>query len=175
MEFTKAKISDIDEIGKLYDSLCDYLQAHENYPGWKKGSYPTRQTAIDALNLGELYTAKDKGRIVGSVTLSHKPEEGYANAQWLAESDYGRILVVYTLAVHPEYLRRGVGRLLLTEAEKIARAENCRSLRLDVVKGNAPAEKLYISCGYEYVQTVSLGYEEYGLNWFDLYEKVLTD
>jgi hypothetical protein len=51
--------------------------------------------------------------------------------------------------------------------------ENCLSIRLDVVKGNIPAEKLYLKCGFQYIDTVSLGYEEFGLPWYDLYEKKL--
>ena len=30
---------------------------------------------------------------------------------------------------------------------------------------------LYERCGYWYMGTISLGLEEYGLNWFKLYEK----
>ncbi|MGN1343956.1 MAG: GNAT family N-acetyltransferase [Traorella sp.] len=58
-------------------------------------------------------------------------------------------------------------------AEEVARKEECTSLRLDVVKGNIPAENLYRKCGYKYVGTTSLGYEDYDLPWFNLYEKIL--
>ena len=30
----KAAAADIDEMGRLYDSLNDYLEQHVNYPGW---------------------------------------------------------------------------------------------------------------------------------------------
>ena len=36
MKLVKAEITDIEEISKLYDDVCDYLFEHENYPGWKK-------------------------------------------------------------------------------------------------------------------------------------------
>lgn len=58
-------------------------------------------------------------------------------------------------------------------AEEKARAEGCLSLRLDAVQGNEPAERLYRRCGYQYVGAASLGYEAYGLPWFELYEKML--
>ena len=58
-------------------------------------------------------------------------------------------------------------------AEQMARKEGCVSIRLDVVKENIPAEKLYQGCGFEFIGTVSLGYEEYGIPWHHLYEKVL--
>ena len=33
MKLVKAEITDIEEISKLYDDVCDYLFEHENYPG----------------------------------------------------------------------------------------------------------------------------------------------
>lgn len=105
--------------------------------------------------------------------MRHLPEEGYKQVEWLTENDYSKIYVVYTLAVHPNYLRCGVGEVLLDFAERKAKEEKCLSIRLDVVKGNIPAEKLYQKCGFQYIDTVSLGYEVYGLPWYDLYEKKL--
>lgn len=58
-------------------------------------------------------------------------------------------------------------------AEQVAREEQCISIRLDVAKENIPAERLYQKCGYQPAGTVSLGYEAYGIPWFDLYEKLL--
>ena len=80
---------------------------------------------------------------------------------------------ITNVAVHPDYLCNGVGAELLKFAEQKARAEGCIALRLDMVKGNAPAASLYKKCGYQYIDTISLGYEEYGLPWYDLYEKIL--
>ena len=173
VEFVKADITDIEEISKLYDDVCDYLCEHENYPGWKKGIYPTKDDANEGTKESSLYIVKDKNKIVGSVILRHKPEEGYKNVDWVLESNYDKIYVIYTLAVHPNYMRLGIGKKLLDFAEEIAREEGCISLRLDVVKGNIPAESLYQKCGYKYVGTTSLGYENYGLPWYNLYEKIL--
>ena len=83
------------------------------------------------------------------------------------------IYVIYTLAVHSHFLYCSVGTELLLFSERVARREGRVSLRLDVVKGNAPAERLYQKCGYRLAGTVSLGYEAYGHPWFHLYEKIL--
>ena len=173
MEIRKADMTDIEEIGKLYDDVCDYLCAHENYPGWRKGIYPTKDDAKDGIKESSLYVAKKDNKIVGALILRHKPEEGYKNVDWFAESNYEKIYVIYTLAVHPDFSRAGIGKQLLGFAEELARKEECISLRLDVVKDNIPAENLYKKCGYKYVGTTSLGYEEFGLPWYNLYEKVL--
>ncbi len=112
-------------------------------------------------------------KTVGAVTLTHEPEDGYGNGKWLTEDDYRRIYVVHTLAVHPDFLKCGIGTELLVFAERVAREEQCVSIRLDVVKDNIPAERLYQKCGYQWAGTVSLGYEAYGLPWYQLYEKLL--
>lgn len=175
MIFTRAEAADLLEISSFYDAVCDDLCAHENYPGWKKGVYPTVDDARAGIKDGALYVIKNDAKIVGTVLLRHRPEEGYENAEWLTESSYDNIYVIYTLAVHPDFTGLGIGKMLLDQAEKLAEKEGCRSIRLDVAKGNISAESLYKKCGYKYVGTVSLGYEKYGLPWYNLYEKVLRE
>ena len=171
MEFRKAHWDDVEELSSLFDDLCDYLQEHGNDPGWKKGEYPTREDALRGIRDSAMYVLTEQGRILGTVTLRHRGEEGYNNVEWFTENDYDRIYVVCTLAVHPTYLRMGIAQKLLESAEDVARKEGCISLRLDLVKGNLPAENLYRKCGYRFVGETSLGYEAYGLPWFHLYEK----
>ncbi len=48
-----------------------------------------------------------------------------------------------------------------------------KSIRLDVYEKNLPAIKLYEKYGFQYIDTVDLGLDQYGLNWFYLYEKIL--
>lgn len=171
--FRKATAADLDEIAALYDSLCGYLNEHENYPHWEKGVYPTRSTAEMGIELGIQYVCLRDGRIAGTIRLCHVPEEGYRGAAWKTPDDYSRILVLYTFGIHPDFLGSGAGLFMLESVEKLARKEGCVSLRLDTVTGNIPAERLYLKAGYEYIETKSLGYEMYDLPWFDLYEKVL--
>lgn len=173
MDIRKAAQADIDCVEKLYEDICDYLETLRNYPGWKKGIYPARFDAEKGLMENTLYVARIQERIAGTLILNHKPEEGYQKGKWLTKDDYRYIYVIHTLAVHPDFLKCGLGTELLAFAEQAARKEGCVSIRLDVVKGNVPAERLYQACGYRLAGTVSLGNERYGLPWYHLYEKVL--
>ncbi len=173
IEFRKAVEADLDDIAKLYEEICDYLEAHRNYPRWNKDIYPTRHDAGKGITANTLYIAKMGQKTIGTVILNHQPEEGYRNGKWLTSDDYDHICVIHTLAVHPGFLKRGIGFRLLQFAERMAREEQCISIRLDVVKDNIPAEQLYRKCGYQSAGTVSLGYEAYGIPWFRLYEKIL--
>jgi ribosomal protein S18 acetylase RimI-like enzyme len=61
----------------------------------------------------------------------------------------GTALCISRVVVHPDFFRQGIGRLLVTELEAVAR-ENSSVDRLRVMTGvdNAPAVKLYRSLGF---------------------------
>lgn len=63
MLFEKASFDDLEKISRLYDDVCDELDVRTNYPGWKKGVYPTRDDALDGWREGVLYVMRDGGRI----------------------------------------------------------------------------------------------------------------
>ena len=58
------------------------------------------------------------------------------------------------MAVHPELQRNGIGRLLLNEAEEIARAWPADAVRLDAFDATAGAGPFYAKCGYREVARV---------------------
>ena len=164
---------DIDELEQLYNDTNDYLASTINYPGWLKGVYPVRQNAINGVQNKTLYVAKSDGKIVGTVILSHEQESVYHKVKWKIDVEEARILVIYTFVVHPGYLKNGVGKTLLDFACELGKREQVEAIRLDVYEKNLPAIRLYEKCGFEYIDTVDLGYSEYGLDWFKLYEKLI--
>ncbi|EHJ01068.1 GCN5-related N-acetyltransferase [Clostridium sp. DL-VIII] len=166
-------VNDIDELEQLYDDLNDYLAGGINYPGWRKGMYPVRQNAIDGVNNKNLYVARYNGKIVGSLILSNRPETAYYTVKWAFESDYSDVLVVYTFAVHPDFLKSGIGRALINFSIEHGNMLHTKAIRLDVYEKNMPAIRLYEKCGFKYVDTVDLGLGDYGLDWFKLYERIL--
>lgn len=102
--------NDIDELENLYNDLNDYLEVGVNYPRWKKGIYPIRQNAIDGVKNRNLYVAKKNGTIIGSIILSHEPEQAYYNVKWEFESDYSDVFVIHTFVVHLKFMQCGVGK-----------------------------------------------------------------
>ncbi|MCC8115301.1 MAG: GNAT family N-acetyltransferase [Bacteroidales bacterium] len=60
-------------------------------------------------------------------------------------------MYIDTLAVWPQWRRRGVGKALLEEAAKLAERMRGKPAGLLVAKHNAKAERLYDSAGFRYV------------------------
>ena len=165
--------ADIDELEKLYDDLNDYLSATINYPGWIKGIYPVRENAVAGIENNTLFVVRHNGKIAGSIILDHHPDEAYNNVKWEIEADYSRIFVIRTFVVHPSFLKMGIGRALMNYSFELAQQSGIKSIRLDVYENNLPAISLYEKCGFEYIDTVDLGFGNYGLDWFKLYEKLV--
>lgn len=163
----------IDELELLYDNLNNYLEANTNYPGWIKGIYPVRQTAIDGVKEGSLFILKINNIIAGSIILNHVPENAYNQIEWLTTDDYSRIIVVRTLVVNPLFMKKGIALQLMDFAKEYALSKNMKSIRLDVSENNIAAINLYEKSGYHYIGTVDLGLPYDHLKWFRLYEMVL--
>ena len=79
-------------------------------------------------------------------------EENHALAGFvilhMEEAEEGRIGYIITLDVAPEQRRRGIAKLLMSEAERLAREAGCAALVLHVFTGNEGAIRFYASIGF---------------------------
>ena len=167
-----ATANNIDAIEHLYDDLNDFLETHENYPRWKKGVYPIREDAEEALAKEDLYVAMIDGNVAGTVVYSDEQEDAYRAVDWQIEFDLP-VITICKLAVHPKYFGCGVGKALLDYAVCVGEQRNAKAIRLDVYEENLPAIRLYEKCGFKDMGLVDLGLEElYGLKGYRVVEKV---
>lgn len=166
----KGTARDIDELAELYDALIDHLEQGVNYPGWKKGLYPVRATAVRGVETNTLFVLRVNGVIAGSFLLNHEPEKAYISGKWTIDAENSEILVVHTLVVHPKYMKNGAGRQLMNFAKEYGAQQGMKAIRLDTFYHNYPAIALYEQCGFRYAGTVDLGLNIPHLVWFNLYE-----
>ncbi|OCW92388.1 acetyltransferase [Macellibacteroides sp. HH-ZS] len=171
--FESGVTSDIDELEVLYNNLNDYLSMHTNYPGWIKGVYPTRKNATEGISNQNLFVVRSEGKIAGSIILNHQPEDAYNDVNWLVDAKYENIYVLRTFVIHPDFIGKGIGNELLNYSIGLAKNSGIKSIRLDVYEKNIPAIRLYEKNGFVFTGTVDLGLENYGLEWFRLYEKII--
>jgi ribosomal-protein-alanine N-acetyltransferase len=67
--------------------------------------------------------------------------------------------------VDPAARGRGLGRILLADAEAQARRAGCRGLRLEVRQDNLAANALYAAAGYQRLTSLPAYYEDGGDGW----------
>ncbi len=173
LKIRKAVEKDIDELEKLYDELADYLEEHRSYLCWKKGVYPTRSVAEEGLMDDCLYVAEDETGIVGSVILKSEIDKYYDKVKWQVDLPSSEVFVIHTFVVSVNRQRTGVAVQMLKWIDEYSKEKNIKSIRLGVVDKNIPAIRLYEQGGYNYVDKVSLGFEDIGLDFFDMYEKII--
>lgn len=174
MKIVKAEPGEYQKIRSFYHSLIDALEGLEYAPAWKKDVYPSPEGLKEAVEQGWLYYAEDNERIMASMALNHKCNEAYKNVQWSVNAGPEKIMAVHMLGVHRDFTCRGIGKAMVRFALARAKETGMKTVRLDVWKGNLPAEKLYEGFGFKCAATVPMYYEDTGWTDFRLYEYLIV-
>lgn len=173
MEIIKGTHQDLDEVTQLYEKINGHLNGRY-CRGWKTGVYPTREIAEEGLLTGGLYLVKKDGQIAGTMILNHHCAPGYHQVLWKSGASAQEAWVVHTFAVHPDFLRDGVGKTMLQFTVAEAKRRGLRAVRLDVSPDNLPAIRLYERLGFQKNAVLDLGYFLPEVYPFYLYELSLT-
>jgi len=168
-----AKAADYDDVERFYSDLIESMRDSEFAPEWKMGVYPTKQLLKDAIKEQALFLAYLENDLVGAMVLNHDCEPEYENIKWLADAKKHEVMVIHLLGVAPDYQGSGIARQMVAKAIEMAKNRSLIAIRLDVLKKNTPAAKLYTSMGFQYIDSVKIYYEDTGLADFLLYELIL--
>ena len=160
-------------IWDFYGQVIDGMAGAEFHPGWERGVYPAESFIRASLEQGELYTAWREGALAGAMVLNRSCTPGYERIDWAVEAPPEEVSVIHALGVAPDFQGKGVAKALVREAVRLAGEAGQKALRLDVLHGNLPAERLYTAAGFQYRGTVRLFYEDTGLTDYLLYELAL--
>lgn len=170
MNIIKCTENYIDKTTKMYDESVYFLSTHINYPKWTYKEYPSKDTVIDCVNEGTMYIVLDNDEVIGAFKLNEDGQGDYESVHWSKDLRKGEYLVIHTLVVHPNYQGKGIAKLMLNKAIEIAKENNYKAIRLDIVPSNTPAIKLYESIGFKYVDTIDLKRNIPDIPLFVLYE-----
>lgn len=94
-----------------------------------------------AVHDGLFFVALLDGHVVGTVMAGYDGHRG-----WL-----------YSVAVHPEHRKRGIGSLLVARAERALTERGCLKINLQILQDNASVAAFYASLGYAVEPRVSMG------------------
>ena len=135
------------------DAVVDLIQVLNLYEAGLAGDRKRHRAAASAY-YDELAQrlAKRQGRIVLAVAGSTiVAAMGFAideDAAYVSD-DVRRHGTVTDLVVHEEWRGRGIGRLLLAEAERLTREAGLRRLTIGALAANDKAERTYRAFGFE--------------------------
>ena len=170
-----ASAEEFDAVRAFYCEMTSRMEEYEYHPKWVMGVYPNDDYLREACENGQMYLACAGERIVGAMVVNQSQNEGYGSVEWITAAKPDEICGIHTLAVMPDAVHQGVGRFLVENAIRVAAQMGCRVIRLDVLTGNLPANRLYERAGFRFVRRIALYYEDTGLCDFDLYEFSLSE
>jgi GNAT superfamily N-acetyltransferase len=138
-----ARDSDAVEIAVMRTAVADDLTARFGKGHWSSAS--SEAGVRYGMSRGQVFVARREEQIVATLTLQRmKP--------WAIDRKYFTTvkspIYLIAMAVAVGLQRRGLGRLAMAEAERIARASRAQSIRLDAYDTPAGAGEFYAGCGY---------------------------
>ena len=141
--------------------------------GWKKDIYPSPGFLKTSIVNGELLIGMVENKVVAAMVLNHQCNEGYREFGWPTKVLDSEITVIHALGVHPKSKGKGYAKQMVNKAFEVAKRNRQKVIRLDVLEGNIPAERLYEGLGFKYMHTLKMFYEDTGWTNYRLYEYVL--
>lgn len=170
MMIRQALPEEYETVRSFYHSVIDAMENAEYKPAWQKDVYPDPEFLRSSVENGELYIGFEGGRIMAAMVLNHNCNDGYEKLSWEIRAERNDVLLIHALCIHPDFGGRGLGKELVRYAQELAGSTGMKAMRLDVLTGNLPAERLYPACGFKYLGTVNMFYEDTGWVDFLLYE-----
>lgn len=137
MDFRLAVMQDLQQLKGVYRKIIQNMNAN-NIQIWDD-IYPLNFLKEDIQN-NRLYVLYDNGELVSAFALC-STSLGEQSVKW--KDARGKALYLDRLGVNVNYLRRGIGSLMLAKAKETAKALGAEYLRLFVVDINEPAIRLY--------------------------------
>lgn len=174
LKIRQAETQEYSLVRAFYYELIDRMQNAQYKPGWQKGVYPADEYLRESLDKGDLYIGLLGEEISAAMIINHQCNEGYQKAKWEVEAAADEVMMIHALGVMPVHARKGFGADMVNAAIKLARTEHQKAIRLDVLCGNLPAERLYTGMGFCYRETQSMFYEDTGWTDFLLFEYPVT-
>lgn len=165
-----AHADDYIKVRDFYYSLIDAMQDLEYKPGWKKDVYPTQDLLRKSCERNQLFIGEMDGGIAACMVVNHEYNEGYQDVQWSVEAKDSELFVIHALGVHSAFSGQGIAKEMVRNVIEIAKKSNVKTIRLDVLEGNIPAEKTYTNVGFKYLDKIQMYYADTGWTSYQLFE-----
>ncbi len=143
MTFRKATAEDLPGITELFRLIIADL-SERNINIWDD-VYPFCVFSEDIAE-GRFYLLCEETDIIGAFVLLES-DDGESAVEW--EKQGASALYLYRMGIRPDFYKKGLGSLMLKEAERLTKEKGREYLRLFVADCNEPAIEFYKRNGYK--------------------------
>ena len=149
MELVKACIEDFANVLKVYDDITAHTPKMDTYARWKKGLHPTETAIREYIERNVMYLYTDGRDIAGAMAVTMEQGEDYHQIQWAISPKDNEVAVIHLLGTSPVWQKKGIGTQMIDEAILLARDHRKKSLRLDALASNLPAQHMYLKRAFK--------------------------
>lgn len=149
--FERATEEHVNAIWTMRSLVAAHLEFQHGNGHWSEE--PSESGVLNAVRTSYVLVALSGSKVVGTLRLLTK-KPGAIDASFFTPVE--RPLYLVDMAVAPGSQRKGIGRALLAEANRIAREWPANAIWLDAYDTLAGAGGFYASCGF-----VEVGHKEY--------------
>ena len=163
----KCEAGDLKEISEFYHRVIKETGDIAFYARWCWGKHPTEEMLREYIRQGVLYYTEKKGIIVSAAAVTPYQTAEYHEVDWKIAVADDEVDVVHILAVDPQFHRCGMAKAMMKEIIRHARENGQKAVRLDALRSNSPAHRLYESLGFSR-RGICHWYAE-NTGWMDFY------
>lgn len=154
----KATEKDISQIVAIYDAIHDAEENGTMCVGWMRKVYPTKDSAVEALQRNDLFVYDKDGTVYGSAIINKIQLDCYEQAKWTIKADDEDVMVLHTLTISPSSAHQGIGREFIAFYESYARDNDAKVLRIDTQEKNVVARHFYAKLGFRETDIINCSF-----------------
>lgn len=162
---------DFEAVKSKYIEVIEKTPKIKEYARWTYGLHPTDASLKSYVDKGEMYCLMDGKKIAGMVAVVMQQDREYESIAWKEALANDQVAVLHLLTVCPDYRGRTLGSVILEEAIDLTKRNGKKALRLDTLKSNIPAQRMYERAGFSYRGAQYLYAENTEWTDFLFYEK----
>jgi len=164
--FREAKLNEVPKIWTILQQGIK-LRKEQGSTQWQNG-YPNEEVIKSDIKANEGFVLTKEQEVIGycAILINNEPAYNNIDGKWITTSDF---VVFHRIAVAEKFLRKGLGKKIISCIEEFAISNKINSVKADTNFDNLAMIKSFDKLGYTYCGEVEISGEPR-----KAYEKVLS-